>query len=151
LSKIAYCTHISCGSLKRDFSIINCNPEISVSSLVVDPIERISYPGGLEMDRNITTPESAGQCLYKYSTTFVATKSFTPDTNTFARGSTNHSFIRPLTAGGNLFAMTTSTFGPHKFIYVPGSLIQKVQFNYPFPKRVCDQMLIVTTSHFPCQ
>ena len=70
---------------------------------------RISKPGWLEIERILMTPDSAGQCLYRYSLTVAAPDSLIPETKTLGLGSINHSFMRPRTAGGRSFAITMST------------------------------------------
>ena len=112
---------------------------------------RISKPGCCRISRTIKTPESAGQCLYKYSTTVVATESLIPETKTLGRGSINQSFIRPRTAGGKSFAITISTAAPKHCIHIVTNLGQQIHLNDTLAKPGSDLILIVETSQIPCQ
>lgn len=126
--------------------MINCKPEISCMGFRGGPIVRISKPGGFGRERNTTTPDSGGQCLYRYSTTVVATESLMPDTNTFGLGSINQSFMRPRTAGGKSFASTTSTATcPQQITDIFSRFCQEVEFDYSGAKGGRDPMLVIAS------
>lgn len=102
------------------------------------------------MDRKITMPESAGQCLYKYSTTVKATESLIPETNTFGFGSINHNFIRPLMAGGRSFATTTSKLVSQYARNIIRKYAQQIHVNRALTKHSGYFVLIVLASHIFC-
>lgn len=66
-----------------------------------------------------------------------------PETKTLGRGSTNQSFMRPRTAGGKSFAITTSTFPSYQALNILGDFFQQLHFEDTFAERFRYGVLVV--------
>ena len=126
-------------------------PQMMVMGLRGGPMQSISKPGGCGIERKSSKPDSGGQCLYRKSTTVAATESLMPETNTFGRGSTNQSFMRPRTAAGKSFATTTSMAPPQHRWDVIGKFCQQIHLDDALPECGANLCFIVTPRQLPSE